>query len=57
MGTVRASLGVSDAFINGDNGFLVFLLINAGRDVEFNSTGFSHTFKVARISTSNKRYG
>ena len=40
MGTGTASLGIADALINSGKGFLVFLVLDGGRIVEVNSTGF-----------------
>jgi hypothetical protein len=40
IGTGTASLGIADALINSGKGFLVFLVLDGGRIVEVNSTGF-----------------
>lgn len=45
-----ASFGVADAFLNGSESFLVFLVKDGGRIVEVNFVGLSHTFTLARIS-------
>jgi hypothetical protein len=54
-GTV--GLGVADALINGGRGFLVSFVIDGGRVVEVNSTGFSHRSMVSRLAVAREQSG